>query len=45
MGSVYCKSARCIAFSCASVGTYTFFIVMGSMPVWYMQVLIVPGVG
>lgn len=45
MGSVYCKSARCIAFSCASVGTYTSFIVMGSMPVWYMQVLIVPGVG
>ena len=45
-GSVYCKKARAASpFSCASVGTYTSFIVMGSMPVWYMQVLIVPGVG
>ena len=45
LGSAYCSSARCMAFSRGDRATYTGFMVTGSRPVWYMQVLMVPGVG
>lgn len=44
-GRLYCISARCIAFSSGSRGTYTGDMSLGSIPVKNIAVESVPGVG